>query len=289
MPTARRGGRQATRRASLLITGLPPGAYYVSVNVPGSPRLRTERHSRHGRRIGHARYPPRGRHPAQHARRGSAGNRRRSPAPCAAVRTGAAHGRRQTGFHRRVVATGSRRSGHARAGRLQLSRLPLNAKANNRKDSPQVFCLPPAVLRRGPLIEFVQSSSVIVEISDDDSPGFHKILPEQSQSPEAARLAAVRGLGWTLEGDTLVVDRVNFIEDVWARSGRAPAQRQAPRRRALHQARPRSPRDRRHCRRSLASGETVDVQAVAELAPKEELREFICNENNSDLPHLVGK
>ena len=35
-------------------------------------------------------------------------------------------------------------------------------QANNRKDSPQVFCLPPAVLRRGPLIEFVQSSSVIV-------------------------------------------------------------------------------------------------------------------------------
>jgi hypothetical protein len=28
---------------------------------------------------------------------------------------------------------------------------------------------------------------------------------------------------------------------------------------------------------------------VAELAPKEEIREFVCNENNSDLPHLVGK
>jgi hypothetical protein len=28
---------------------------------------------------------------------------------------------------------------------------------------------------------------------------------------------------------------------------------------------------------------------VAELAPTEEIREFMCNENNMDLPHLVGK
>jgi hypothetical protein len=28
---------------------------------------------------------------------------------------------------------------------------------------------------------------------------------------------------------------------------------------------------------------------VAELAPTEEIREFICNENNSDLQHLAGK
>jgi hypothetical protein len=31
------------------------------------------------------------------------------------------------------------------------------------------------------------------------------------------------------------------------------------------------------------------MKQVADLAPNEEIREFICAENNRDLPHMVGK
>src|SRR5690242_8258753 len=41
-----------------------------------------------------------------------------------------------------------------------------------RKDSPQSRCLPAAVLRLGPIWEFVQGKQMMIQVSDDDSPGF---------------------------------------------------------------------------------------------------------------------
>jgi hypothetical protein len=162
-------------------------------------------------------------------------------------------------------------------------------QANNRKDSPQVFCLPPAVLRRGPLIEFVQSSSVIVEISDDDSPGFHKIYVNGRAHPKEPDLLWYGDSIGRWEGDTLVVDRVNFVEDVWLDQDAHPHSDK------LHII-------ERYTRPDLGHLEVVvtvedpgvlakpwTFKRASELAPAEELREFICNENNSDLPHLVGK
>ncbi len=162
-------------------------------------------------------------------------------------------------------------------------------QANNRKDSPQVFCLPPAVLRRGPLIEFVQSSSVIVEISDDDSPGFHKIYLNGRAHPKEPDLLWYGDSVGRWDGDTLVVDRVNFVEDVWLDQDAHPHSDK------LHIV-------ERYTRPDLGHLEVVvtvedpgvlarpwTFKRVSELAPTEELREFICNENNSDLPHLVGK
>ncbi len=46
---------------------------------------------------------------------------------------------------------------------------------NNRKDTPQAQCLPNAVLRLGPLFEFVQTKNFLVIIADDDYPGFHQV------------------------------------------------------------------------------------------------------------------
>jgi Carboxypeptidase regulatory-like domain len=162
-------------------------------------------------------------------------------------------------------------------------------QANNRKDSPQVFCLPPAVLRRGPLIEFVQSSAVIVEISDDDSPGFHKIYLNRRDHPREPDLLWYGDSVGHWEGDSLVVDRVNFVEDVWLDQDAHPHSEK------LHIV-------ERYTRPDLGHLEVVvtvedagvlakpwTFKRVSDLAPKEELREFICNENNSDLPHLVGK
>jgi hypothetical protein len=162
-------------------------------------------------------------------------------------------------------------------------------QANNRVDSPQVHCLPSGVLRRGPLIEFVQSRAILIEISDDDSPGFHQIyLDGRGHPKEPDPLWYGDSIGhW--EGDTLIVDRVNFVNEVWL------DQQAHPHTDKLHVIE----RYRRPDLGHLEAEITVEdpgvlakpwtFKRVSDLAPKEQLREFICDENNSDLSHLVGK
>jgi Carboxypeptidase regulatory-like domain len=156
---------------------------------------------------------------------------------------------------------------------------------NNRKDSPQAHCLPAAVLRRGPLIEFVQSKNFLIEISDDDSPGFHQIYlsrHEHPQDPDPLWYGDSIG-HW--EGDTLVVDRVNFDDRVWLDQDGHPHGEN------LHVIE----RYRRPDLGHLEAVVTVDDPAVlarpytykrvSDLA-NEEIREFMCNEDNTDLPHF---
>jgi hypothetical protein len=161
-------------------------------------------------------------------------------------------------------------------------------QANDRKDSPQVRCLPSGVLRRGPLIEFVQSRGHLIEISDDDNPGFHQIYLERGHPREPDPLWYGDSVGrW--EGDTLIVDRVNFTDEVWL------DQESHPHTDKLHVIE----RYRRPDLGHLEAEITVEdpgvlanpwtFKRVSELAPKEDIREFICDENNSDLSHLASK
>ena len=160
---------------------------------------------------------------------------------------------------------------------------------DNRKDSPQTHCLPNAVTRVGPLYEFVQSKSYLVMISDDDSPGFHQIYLDGRQHPkDPDPLWYGHNIGhW--EGDTLVVDRVNFEDEVWLDQGSHPHSDK------LHVI-------ERYHRVHLGHLETEvtvedpgvlakpwTMKRVSDLAPGEEIREFICTENNRDLDHLVGR
>ena len=162
-------------------------------------------------------------------------------------------------------------------------------QANNRKDSPQVRCLPSAVLRRGPLVSLVQARDVMVEISDDDSPGFHQIYLSGRGHPRVPDLLWYGDSVGRWDGDTLIVDRVNFVTDVWL------DQEAHPHTEKLHVIE----RYRRPDLGHLEVEVTVEdpgvlakpwtFKRVSELAPSEEVREFICNENNSDLAHLVGQ
>jgi hypothetical protein len=158
--------------------------------------------------------------------------------------------------------------------------------ANNRVDSPQVRCLPSGVLRRGPLIEFVQSKNVIIEISDDDSPGFHHIYLARNHPKEPDPLWYGDSVGrW--QGDTLIVDRINFVDEVWL-DGEAH-----PHSDKLHIIERYTRPDLGHLEAEITVedpgvlAKPWTFKRVAELAPTEEIREFMCNENNSDLAHFV--
>jgi hypothetical protein len=160
---------------------------------------------------------------------------------------------------------------------------------NNRKDSPQSRCLPSAVLRLGPVYETVQSPSILVLISDDDSPGFRQIYIDGRPHPKDPMPAWYGNNVGHWEGDTLVVDRIGFDERVWLDQDSHPHSGQ------LHVI-------ERYHRPDLGHLETQitvedpgilakpwTMKRVSDLAPTEEIYEFICPENNKDVEHLVGK
>jgi len=160
---------------------------------------------------------------------------------------------------------------------------------NNRKDAPKGMCLPSPLLFLGPLYQFAQTKSVLIEISDDDNPGFHQIYLDGREHPkEPDPLWYGDSIGhW--EGDTLVVDRVNFVEDVWLDNGNHPHTDK------LHI----TERYRRPDLGHLETEITVEdpgvlakpwtLKQVSDFAPQQSVREFICEEGNKDTPHMVGK
>lgn len=160
---------------------------------------------------------------------------------------------------------------------------------DNRKDSPQAHCLPNAVTRVGPLYQFVQSKDFLVMISDDDSPGFHQIyLDGRTHPKDPDPLWYGNSIGhW--EGDTLVVDRVNFEQQVWLDQDAHPHSDK------LHIVEKYRRVDLGHLETEVmvedpgVLAKPWTMKRVSDLAPGEEIREFICAENNTDLPHLVGK
>jgi hypothetical protein len=159
---------------------------------------------------------------------------------------------------------------------------------NNSKDSPQAHCLPSAPLRNGPLWEFVQSKDFLVYISDDESPGFRQIYLDGRSHPADPNPAWYGHSIGTWDGDTLVVDRVAFDPRVWLDIEAHPHSDK------LHIVE----RYRRPELGHLQIEITVEdpgvlakpwtQKRIADLA-QEEIFEFICQENNRDVQHMVGK
>ena len=161
-------------------------------------------------------------------------------------------------------------------------------RERNSKDSPQARCLPGAVLRFGPLFEFVQSDNYLVIINDDESPGFHQVYMN-SKHPEDPNPGWYGHNTAKWDGDTLVIDRVAFDDRIWLDQGGHP---HSPK---LHVVE----RYRRPDLGHLESEISVDdpgvlvkpytIKRVAELAQGYDISEFICSENERDAQHLVGK
>ena len=160
---------------------------------------------------------------------------------------------------------------------------------NNRKDAPQAHCLPSAIIRLGPVYAIAQSPAFMIEISDDDSPGFHQVYLDGRSHPKDPMPAWYGHNVGHWEGDTLVVDRVGFNEKSWLDQDSHPHSEK------LHVIERYTRPDLGH----LETEVTVDdpgilakpwtMKRVSDLAPTEDIYEFICPENNRDVVHLVGK
>jgi hypothetical protein len=161
---------------------------------------------------------------------------------------------------------------------------------NNGVDSPMAQCLPSATTRLGPLFILAQTKQLMVIISDDESPGFHQVHLDRSAHPKELDVDLWYGdsIGhW--EDDTLVVDRVGFNERLWVDPGAHPHSDK------LHVIERYSRPDLGHLEKDVTVedpgvlAKPWTFKSVADLAAGEEIREFICAENNRDVPHMVGK
>lgn len=161
---------------------------------------------------------------------------------------------------------------------------------NNLKDAPNTRCLP---FNLSPLNLFlnrlVQTRDFLSAIIEYDIPGYRQIYLDGRDHPKDPEPSWTGHSIGKWDGDTLIIDTVGFNDKTWL--GEA-----APHTEKLRV----TTRLRRPDLGHLAIETTFDdpgafekpwvVKGTATLAPaSEEILEFICNENNQDVEHLIGK
>ncbi|HYR86495.1 MAG TPA: carboxypeptidase-like regulatory domain-containing protein [Terriglobia bacterium] len=161
---------------------------------------------------------------------------------------------------------------------------------HNLKDNPQGHCLPFTVTPFNFLLNrVIQSRDFLVTIIEYDIPGYRQVYLDGRGHPKDFDPSWTGHSVGTWEGDTLVIDTVGFNDKTWL--GEA-----VPHTDKLRV----TTRLRRPDLGHLEIETTFDdpgafnkpwkTKGVATLAPAtEEILEFICNENNQDVEHLIGK
>jgi hypothetical protein len=161
---------------------------------------------------------------------------------------------------------------------------------NNLKDAPNARCLPfNLTMAHIFLNRFVQTHDLLLAIIEYDIPGYRQIYLDGRTHPKDLEPSWTGHSIGTWEGDTLVIDTVGFNDKTWLGES-------SPHTEKLRV----TTRLRRPDLGHLEIENTFDdpgalkkpwiTKGVATLAPSnEEIPEFICNENNQDVEHLVGK
>ena len=159
--------------------------------------------------------------------------------------------------------------------------------ATNFKDSPSVSCLPDPPYLSGPLFfKFVQTPKLLVTLMENP-PYVMQVFLDGRDHPKDLNPSWMGHSIGKWEGDTLVVDTVGFNDKSWVES--------YPHTEMLHLV----TRYRRPDLGRLEVEITIEdpgafakpwkIHNTWDLVPKEEIGEYICNENNKDITHLVGK
>jgi Carboxypeptidase regulatory-like domain len=162
--------------------------------------------------------------------------------------------------------------------------------ANNFKDGNQVRCLPLGVLLSGtnwPL-RTIHTPTYLAIIFEGDVPGYRQIYLDGRGHPrDLAPTWTGHSIGhW--EGDTLVVDTVGFNDKTWLPDG-VPHSEKMHLTERFHRA------DLGHLEIEITIEDPDTlikpwvIKRVADLDPNDEVLESICNENERDREHMVGK
>ena len=160
------------------------------------------------------------------------------------------------------------------------------------KDSPSARCLPgfSLTLMDGGETKLVQTPTLLVAFSQFEVPGWRQVFLDGRGHPKDQDPTWHGHSIGKWEGDTLVVDTIGFNDKTWLR-----AARNAPHTEMLHiTERIRRP-DLGHLEMEITYEDPgtltkpFKVKEVAELSTTVDIEEYICNENNQDVDHLIGK
>ena len=165
--------------------------------------------------------------------------------------------------------------------------------ANNAKDIPRGRCLPDAttLFARFGVNQIIQIPTLIVVLQEQDVPGYRQIFLDGRLHPKDLDPTWTGHSIGVWEGNTLVIDTVGFNDKSWLADLPSMV---TPHTEMLHLV----TRLRRPDFGHLESEVTFDdpgtftkpwtIKTISDLAEGEDVGEWICNENNQDLGHLVG-
>jgi hypothetical protein len=161
---------------------------------------------------------------------------------------------------------------------------------NYSADDPEARCLPGGVPRAAPYhYQLVQTPKLLLMLFEGNIHSYRQMFLDRREHPKSAEPLWYGDSIGSWDGDTLVVDTVGFNDKFWFDMAGHPhtAQLQVV---------------ERYYRRDFGNLEIgitiVDpgtyrqpwvIQRVSSLETGMEMSEYVCNENNSDVLHLVGK
>ena len=155
-------------------------------------------------------------------------------------------------------------------------------------DDPRARCLPTGVTRMHQLdlVKFVQTPGLLIALFEGASPGVRQIFLDGRPHPPNLQPTWMGHSIGRWEKDTLVIDTIGFNDKVWLEGNR-------PQTEQLHV----TERYRRIDLGRMSVEITIDdpgaytrpwkVRRLLQLAPDEEIQEYICNENHKT-EHFVG-
>lgn len=166
--------------------------------------------------------------------------------------------------------------------------------ATNAKDLPSARCLPNGVTLLGSVdvYKLVQTPALLVILYQVDPADYRQVFLDGRDHPKDLDPTWKGHSVGKWEGDTLVVDTIGFNDKSWIADAFPVL---SPHTEMLHlTSRLRRP-DLGHLQMEVtfedpgAFAKPWTLKTVSDLARGEEVQEWICNENNQDAEHLVGK
>ena len=166
--------------------------------------------------------------------------------------------------------------------------------ANIAKDIPRTRCLPNAttLLGRFGVNRLVQTPALLVILNEADVPGYREVFLNGRGHPKDLDPTWTGHSIGKWEGDTLVVDTIGFNDKSWLADLPSII---TPHTDMLHlTSRFRRP-DLGHLEMEVTFDDPgtftkpLKMTAISDLAENEDVQEWICNENNQDVEHMVGK
>ena len=167
--------------------------------------------------------------------------------------------------------------------------LYLQRRANQSKDDPEGLCLPEGAARHDPYpFKTIQTPKLIVILYEGNVHSYRQIFLDRGHPKDLDKNWWGDSIGhW--EGNALVVDTVGLNDRTWLDQVGHPHSDQ------LHVTERYTRPDAGHISLRITIDDPIaythpwSVTEVSRALPNWEIHKYVCNENNKDVQHLVGK